>query len=93
MPWLLSTASCGKKAFWTESPGWTSPLPADPIPARNRLKLLFRALPCRDAMAFIHSFVWKKGFLDGIAGLDFALARAAYYRAIARQIRRLRKAQ
>ncbi len=80
-------------ALWEAHMSVHNAWPADPIPARNRLKLLFRALPCRDAMAFIHSFVWKKGFLDGIAGLDFALARAAYYRAIARQIRRLRKAQ
>ncbi len=80
-------------ALWEAEMTTRGAWPPDPVPFRNHLKRLFRFLPRRDIVAFIHSFVWKKGFLDGAAGLDFALARAAYYRAIARQIRRLRRAQ
>jgi glycosyltransferase involved in cell wall biosynthesis len=53
--------------------------PIDPIAWRQLLKKLYRRLPCRGLIAFIHSFIWKKGFLDGRAGWSFAKARAWYY--------------
>lgn len=67
--------------------------PKDPVPVRNGLKAIFRKLPGRGMVSFIHGYVWKKGFMDGKAGFDFACARASYYRAIAREARRVRKAQ
>ncbi len=56
--------------------------PADPVPCRQTLKKLFRALPMRGTIVFLYGYVWKCGFLDGSAGYDFARRRAAYYRAI-----------
>lgn len=42
-------------------------------------KRLFGALPLKGLVAFFHAYVFKLGFLDGRAGLDYALARALYY--------------
>lgn len=46
---------------------------------RRIMKVVFNILPFQGFTAFIHSFVFKLGFLDGRAGLDFALSRAFYY--------------
>lgn len=58
--------------------------PPDPVPLRQGLKTLFRALKGRGMIMFLYGYVWKRGFLDGWAGLDFARSRAAYYNAIGR---------
>ncbi len=50
--------------------------------ARALMKALFRMLPCRGVAAFLHCYVLKLGFLDGGAGLRFALSRRRYYRKI-----------
>lgn len=57
--------------------------PADPSRCRQWLKLLFRALPLRAAAAFAHCYIFRMGFLDGLAGYRFACSRARYYRMIA----------
>ncbi len=54
-------------------------LRASESPRRRRLKALFAAWPCKGVAAFLHGYVWRLGFLDGAAGLHFALARAFYY--------------
>lgn len=46
---------------------------------RRLFKTLFNRLPARPLVAFVHSYVLCCGFLDGRAGLDFAVARAFYY--------------
>jgi glycosyltransferase involved in cell wall biosynthesis len=46
---------------------------------RSMLKRVFNALPFKAPAAFLHSYVICFGFLDGKAGLDFAVARAMYY--------------
>lgn len=43
-------------------------------------KRLFRNLPAKPLVAFLHSYVFKQGFKDGKAGLKFALSRMRYYR-------------
>lgn len=49
-------------------------------PFRRRwLKALFAAWPCKGLAAFMHTYVWRLGFLDGAPGLHFALARGFYY--------------
>lgn len=58
-------------------------LAATDTPRRRKLKALFRAIPCRGLVAFLHSYVFKFGFLDGSAGLNFAIARGLYYWQIA----------
>jgi len=56
--------------------------PQDPDMWRQCLKRVFRSLPMRDMFAFLHCYVLKLGFLDGLAGFDFARSRARYYRMI-----------
>lgn len=51
---------------------------------RRLVKKIFHALPFRGDVAFLHSYILKKGFLDGREGLDFALSRRAYYRMVSR---------
>ncbi|NBD23593.1 glycosyltransferase family 2 protein [Paenibacillus glycinis] len=42
-------------------------------------KKLFNKLPLKWLTAFLHSYVFKLGFLDGKEGFHFAFARAVYY--------------
>lgn len=58
--------------------------PVDPVAGRQRLKELFRVLPCRPLIAFLHSYVLKCGFLDGRAGFYLARDRYRYYDLVAR---------
>jgi glycosyltransferase involved in cell wall biosynthesis len=46
---------------------------------RAWLKRTFDRLPAKGVAAFLHSYLFKLGFLDGRAGRDFALARGFYY--------------
>jgi glycosyltransferase involved in cell wall biosynthesis len=62
--------------------------PQDPVPWRQRLKKLFRALPLRWGIVFVYSYIVKGGICDGRAGLAFARQRALYYKDIARYKRR-----
>jgi glycosyltransferase involved in cell wall biosynthesis len=70
-------------AAWERGMNARGAWPPDPVPWRQAAKRAFRALPCRGLIAFAHSYIWKLGFLDGRAGLDFALARRRYYRMVA----------
>ena len=63
--------------------------PADPDPFRQKVKSIFRALPFRGLLAFIHSYLWKFGVLDGRAGFDLARGRMAYYRVVQRYTKAL----
>lgn len=56
--------------------------PADPLAMRQFLKSLFRSMPYRDVVAFVHAYFFKAGFFDGFAGYQRACDRARYYRAI-----------
>lgn len=47
--------------------------------SRALQKKVFNALPAKWAFAFLHSYFFKLGFLDGSAGFHFAFARAVYY--------------
>ena len=49
---------------------------------RRLVKRVFKALPFRAAIAFMHSYILKLGFLDGIRGFRFASSRYRYYRMI-----------
>ncbi len=50
---------------------------------RESLKCIFRKIWCRGAFSFLHSYIYKRGFLDGKAGLEFALSRRDYYKMVA----------
>lgn len=56
--------------------------PKDPKPWRETLKRVFRKIPIRGVIAFLHSYVFKLGFLDGCAGYDFARSRLQYYQMV-----------
>lgn len=62
--------------------------PQDPIAFRRVLKRIFKALPCRGLIAFLHSYILKGGFMDGEQGFYFARDRMRYYRLIAQMKRR-----
>ncbi len=66
-------------AAWEAGMNAKDSWPDDPVLWRRLLKCAFRAMPGRGAIAFVHSFIVKGGFLDGKAGYDFACARAQYY--------------
>ena len=89
---LMQHDACDDKQAWEER-HWRYALwdagmnardawPKDPVVWRQRLKLFFRAMSYRDVAAFLHCYVFKLGFLDGVAGYDFAKSRARYYRMI-----------
>lgn len=69
-------------AAWERGMNTRNAWPVDPLRWRQVLKKLFRALPCRGTIAFLHSYILKRGFLDGRAGYDFARSRMTYYRMI-----------
>jgi hypothetical protein len=88
---LLHYASDGWKerhegyAAWERGMNERKAWPVDPVPWRQALKQIFRALPGRPLWAFIHCYVVKRGFLDKKPGWDFACSRASYYAMIGRR--------
>lgn len=69
-------------AMWEAGMNVRGAWPRDPVVWREFLKQVFRAMPMRDAAAFLHCYVLKFGFFDGAAGFGFACSRARYYRLI-----------
>lgn len=69
-------------ATWERGMNKRGAWPVDPISSRQRMKIIFRNLPARGLVAFLHCYIWKRGFLDGAAGFDFARKRAEYYQMI-----------
>mgnify|MGYP001163700853 CR=1 FL=1 len=56
--------------------------PEDPVMYRQWLKRFLRSNPLRPEIAFVHSYILKCGFMDGKAGLVFAVSRWRYYQMI-----------
>ncbi len=56
--------------------------PEDPNKIRETLKVIFQRMPCRGFIAFCHSYIVRLGFLDGLAGFQFARSRAQYYKMV-----------
>jgi len=69
-------------AAWERGMNVRKAWPHDPVKARQVLKVAFRAMPFRGAVAFLHCYIWKGGISDGAPGFDFARKRAAYYKMI-----------
>ena len=61
--------------------------PADPVPWRQDLKQMTRTLWLRPWLIFFYSYLFKGGFMDGVAGFDYALARKNYARDVLRRVR------
>lgn len=72
-------------ALWEAGMDRRDAWPVDPVPVRQLMKVLFRRLPCRGAIAFFHSYIYKRGFLDGLAGLTLAQDRFRYYRLVSKR--------
>ena len=68
-------------AQWERGMDEKNAWPIEDTPSRARAKAFFRSLPPwgRALVAFMHSFVLKLGFLDGLNGFTFAKMRADYY--------------
>jgi len=85
---LLHDASGGwqerhqRYAYWEAEMIKRNAYPKDPSALRQSLKKVFRRIPLRGFIAFCHSFIWKRGFLDGRAGFDFAVSRMRYYKIV-----------
>lgn len=62
------------------------------IGLRSAMKRIFAAMPFKAAAAFVHCYFLRLGFLDGKAGLDYAVARSMYYWQIGIKARELRAA-
>ena len=50
----------------------------DPNERRRKLKDLFFRLPARPLIKFLYYYAWRRGFLDGRAGLTYATLQAIY---------------
>lgn len=70
-------------AAWEAGMNARQAWPQDPVLWRRIAKQIFRMLPFRGVIAFVHSYIFKCGFLGGMAGFDFAASRARYYVMIA----------
>lgn len=46
---------------------------------RRYMKPIFARMPFKPLFAFLYSYVLNRGFLDGRAGFDFAIARATHF--------------
>lgn len=64
---------------------------ADKLARRRALKELSLHLPARGALRFLYQYLWRRGFLDGCAGLSYCVLLAHYESWIASEIRRQRK--
>lgn len=67
-------------AMWEVYMIQTRSYPEDPVPWRQKLKEIFRGIPCRAAFMFIYAYIIKLGVLDGRQGLFFSMSRYRYYR-------------
>ena len=61
------------------SKGYITAAGESQLGSRARLKRIFHHMPARSLAMFLYSYVYKRGFLDGRAGLAFATARFFYY--------------
>ncbi len=69
-------------ALWEAEMNARKAWPVDPVAWRQYLKVLFRAMPFRPQIAFLHSYILKGGWLDGVAGFKLARDRYRYYRLV-----------
>lgn len=66
--------------------------PQDPVKWREYAKCTLRTSPLKPFVMFVHSYLFKRGILDGIAGFTLARSRYAYYALIRKKIKTLKQA-
>ena len=59
------------------------------LASRALLKRIFHRMPAKSLAMFLYSYVYKRGFLDGRAGLAFAATRFFYYWQVGMKLREL----
>jgi len=64
---------------WAAAMERRSGLAAHEAGHRRLAKAVVARLPLRGLLAFLHSYVWRLGLLDGGPGFHFAVARGVYY--------------
>ncbi|MBL4589286.1 MAG: glycosyltransferase family 2 protein, partial [Alphaproteobacteria bacterium] len=75
-----------KYAAWEAFMITNKAYPIDPSYRRQCCKNLFRKLPFRGIIAFLHSYILKMGIIDGVAGWNFAKTRYEYYKLVRNQL-------
>jgi glycosyltransferase involved in cell wall biosynthesis len=65
----------------------------DPNARRRALKDLFFRMPARPVVKFAYYYLWRRGFLDGRAGLTYATLQSFYEYLIDCKYRELRRRQ
>lgn len=63
----------------------------DPVERRRAAARLFARLPFRPLLRFCYLFLWKRGFLDGAAGLRFCRLNYQYRLRIEQELKSLAK--
>ena len=66
---------------------------SDPIKRRRALKLLSTRMPLRGMLRFFYMYVIRLGVLDGSPGYEYCKMLADYERAIARNLKELKRQQ
>lgn len=78
---------------------WEAHLRTDPTAkssiarARSRQGRIFDRVPLKPLFFFAYTYVVRRGFLDGRAGLDYAIALASYYWQIGVKTREIERTQ
>jgi glycosyltransferase involved in cell wall biosynthesis len=70
---------------------WRNLVSQDPNARRRALKDLFFRMPARPAVKFAYYYLWRRGFLDGRAGLTYATLQSIYEYLIDCKYRELRR--
>ena len=74
-----STMEAEATKFKTDSkPGFKELFQSDPVERRKAIKSFVYALPGRPALMFLALYIYRRGFLDGSAGLTFCLLKSFY---------------
>jgi len=69
---------------------WGCIFNSDPAIRRKAIKSLFYRLPARPVLMFLALYFWRRGFLDGRAGLTYCLLRSFYEYMISCKVKEIR---
>lgn len=69
---------------------WRDLAARESLTRRRALKRVSHRLPCRPQLRFLYQYIWRRGFLDGSAGLGYCRLLARYERLVSLELRRAR---
>jgi len=64
---------------WQASIAARGAMPRDVNMMRSIIKKLFHLLPFQNLLAFVYTYIFKRGFLDGKRGFDLSFRHSSYY--------------